>query len=43
VDRIAHSVSPASHTVSLAMSQAQAAFILDSSAFGVLDMDSLGF
>jgi hypothetical protein len=43
VDRIAHSVSPGSHTVSLAMSQAQAAFILDSSAFGVLDTDSLGF
>ena len=43
VDRIAHSVTPGAHTVSLAMSQAQAAFILDSSAFGVLDADSLGF
>lgn len=43
VDRIAHSLTPGQHTVTLSMSQAQAAFILDSSAFGVLDTDTLGF
>ena len=43
VDRITHSISPGQHVVTLSMSQAQAAFILDSSSFGVLDDDSLGF
>lgn len=43
VDRIDHSISPSSHTVTLSMSQAQASFILDSSIFGELDDDSLGF
>jgi hypothetical protein len=43
LDRISHSVSPASHTVTLAMSRAEASFILDSSLFGQLDDDQLGF
>lgn len=43
VDRIDHSISPSSHTVTLSMSQAQASFILSSSIFGELDDDSLGF
>jgi hypothetical protein len=43
LDRITHSVSPASHTVGLVMSRAEASFILDSSLFGQLDDDQLGF
>lgn len=43
VDRIDHSISPSSHTVTLSMSQAQASFILDSSTFGILDTNTLGF
>jgi hypothetical protein len=43
VDRITHSVTPSLHTVTLAMSGADASFILDSSVFGELDDDRLGF
>ena len=43
LDRITHSVSPASHTVGLVMSRAEASFILDSSLFGQLNDDQLGF
>lgn len=43
LDRITHSITPGQHVVTLSMSQALAAFILDSSSFGVLDDDSLGF
>ena len=43
VDRINHSITPAQHVVTLAMSQAQPSFILDNTTFGQLDDDSLGF
>lgn len=43
LDRVEHSISPGSHVVTLSMSQAQAAFILDSLTFGELDDDQLGF
>lgn len=43
VDRIQHNATPAAHRVTLSLSQAQPSFILDSSVFGVLDDDVLGF
>jgi hypothetical protein len=43
LDRIDHSITPSNHDVTLAVSQARASFILDSLAFGVLDIDTLGF
>lgn len=43
VDRIEFSLNPSRSTVKLSVSTAQAAFILDSAAFGVLDTDTLGF
>lgn len=43
VDRVSHSMSPAIHTVSLQLSQAQPAFILGSAEFGVLGVGRLGF
>jgi hypothetical protein len=43
LDRISHSVSPASHTMTLTMSRAEASFILNSSLFGQLNDDQLGF
>lgn len=43
IDGIEHSASPAMHDVTFTLSQTQAAFILDSSALGVLDENSLGF
>lgn len=43
LDRIEHTISPASHVVTLSMSQAQPSFVLDSSLFGILDTDRLGF
>jgi polysaccharide deacetylase 2 family uncharacterized protein YibQ len=43
VDRIAHNITPAGHTMTVSMSRAQASFILDSSLFGQLDDDVLGF
>ena len=43
VDRIEHNITPGSHTVSLSMSQAQPSFVLDSSDFGILDTNTLGF
>lgn len=43
IDRIAHSITPGQHVVTLSMSQAQPSFILDSSQFGQLDDDILGF
>jgi hypothetical protein len=43
VDKIEFSLSPSRSAVKLSVSQAQAAFILDSSTFGVLDTDTLGF
>lgn len=43
VDRIAHSITPGRHVVTLSMSQAQPSFILDNTTFGQLDDDVLGF
>lgn len=43
LDRIEHTITPANHRVRLSMSRAQASFILDSTIFGVLDDDALGF
>lgn len=43
LDRIEHSITPGRHNVRLSMSEAQASFILDSTTFGVLDEDTLGF
>lgn len=43
VDRIAHSITPGRHVVTLFMSQAQPSFILDNTTFGQLDDDVLGF
>lgn len=43
VDKIEFSLNPSRSTVKLSVSTAQAAFILDSAAFGVLDTDTLGF
>lgn len=43
VDRIAHSITPGRHLVTLSMSQAQPSLILDNSQFGQLDDDVLGF
>lgn len=43
LDRIEHQITPGRHNVRLSMSQAQASFILDSTVFGVLDEDALGF
>jgi hypothetical protein len=43
LDRVSHSITPAQHVVTLSMSQAQPSFILDSSIFGQLDDDVLGF
>jgi hypothetical protein len=43
LDRVEHSITPAAHNVRLSMSRAQASFILDSSIFGELDDDRLGF
>lgn len=42
VDRVSHSSDPGRHVVSLSLSEAQPAFILDSAAFGVLDSSRLG-
>jgi len=43
LDRIEHSITPQTHNVRLSMSRAQASFILDSTIFGELDDDVLGF
>lgn len=43
IDRINHSISPGSHTVTLSMSEAQPSFILNNSNFGQLNDDQLGF
>ena len=43
VDAIRHEVSPVSHRVSFDLSQTVAGFTLDSTAFGVLDSNVLGF
>ena len=43
IDAIDHAASPARHDVSFTLSQAAAAFILDSAIFGVLDTSTLGF
>jgi hypothetical protein len=43
LDRISHNISPGEHNVTLTMSRAEASFILDSSLFGQLDDDQLGF
>lgn len=43
IDAIEHSITPARHDITFTMSETLAAFILDSSTFGVLDDDSLGF
>jgi len=43
VDRIEHTILPRSHVMSLGFSQTIAAFVLDSSVNGVLDVDILGF
>ena len=43
LDSVEHNISPTQHTVTLSMSRAQASFILDSSTFGILDTDTLGF
>jgi hypothetical protein len=43
LDRIEHTISPASHVVTLSMSQAQPSFILSDAVFGELDDDRLGF
>jgi hypothetical protein len=43
VDRIAHAVTPGTHALTLTLSRAEPGFILDSSLFGSLDDDSLGF
>jgi len=43
VDKIEFNLNPSRSTVKLSVSTAQAAFILDSTAFGVLDTDTLGF
>jgi hypothetical protein len=43
IDRIDHSISPASHVMTLSMSEASASFLLDSLLFGLLDENTLGF
>lgn len=43
VDAIAHDATPAQHNVTFTLSQAISAFVLDSTLFGVLDDDVLGF
>ena len=43
IDGIEHSMAVMQHTITFTMSQTLAAFILDSSLFGVLDADVLGF
>lgn len=42
LDRIVHNITPASHVMTLSMSEAQPGFILDSNIFGQLDDDQLG-
>jgi hypothetical protein len=43
IDGIEHSATPAQHDVTFTLSETQAAFILDSEEFGLLDQDSLAF
>lgn len=43
IDAIEHSITPARHDVTFTLSETVAAFVLDSSTFGVLDDDRLGF
>lgn len=43
IDGIEHSANPGEHVVGFRMSETTAAFVLDSSAFGVLDSNVLGF
>ena len=43
IDAIEHTISPARHDVTFTLSETVAAFVLDSSSFGVLDDDRLGF
>lgn len=43
IDAIEHAITPSRHDVTLTLSETVAAFVLDSSSFGVLDDDRLGF
>jgi len=43
IDAIEHSITPGRHDMSLTLSETLAAFILDSTTFGVLDSNNLGF
>lgn len=43
IDGIEHSATPSIHDVTFTLSETQVAFILDSTTFGTLDDDSLGF
>lgn len=43
IDAIEHSITAARHDVTFTLSETVAAFVLDSSTFGVLDDDRLGF
>lgn len=42
IDRIVHNITPAGHTMTLAMSEAQPGFVLNNNQFGELDDDQLG-
>lgn len=43
IDAVEHSISPGRHDVTFTLSETVAAFVLDSSVFGVLDSSNLGF